>query len=196
MNDGKEFNFDNRDPVSGVDRLFVERWSPRAFQKQALQAGVLQRIVDAARWSPSCYNEQPWCIHTSTDDTFDEYLSLLLEGNQSWAKNASVLGFFTGRINFARNGKANNVFAFDCGAAWMALSLQARIEGFYTHGMAGIDYHRVAEYFQLDANEERVLMGFALGKIGHKSQLKEELQQKENPSARKSLQDIWRQGRD
>jgi len=171
--------------------LFVERWSPRAFQAYDIPDAVLERIFDAARWSPSCFNEQPWRIYTSTPSSFDEFLKLLVEGNQGWAKHSSVLGFVVAKTTFARNDTHNAWAELDCGAAWMALSLQARFEGLYTHGMGGIHADRVAEYLGLDTQSEKVLMGFALGKLADLSSLSPEQREKETPTPRNDLNTIW-----
>src|SRR5690554_6120426 len=97
MGDNDDISFAQRDPLAGVDPLFVTRWSPRAFAKGTVDQAVLARLMDAARWSPSCFNEQPWRFYTSTAETFADYLDLLGEGNQTWAVNASVLGFLIGK---------------------------------------------------------------------------------------------------
>jgi hypothetical protein len=73
----------------------------------------------------------------------------------------------------------------------MALALQARFEGLYTHGMAGIKKVEVATYLNLDPEREAVLMGFAIGSLGDKSKLDEALQERESPSARRPLASIW-----
>jgi len=189
-------DFSARDPIAGLNPLFVERWSPRAFEPHALEPGQLERIIDAARWAPSCFNEQPWRLYTSTAATFDAYLSLLVEANQAWARNASVIGFMVGRKRFRRNDKPNDYAEFDAGAAWMSLALQARFEGLYTHGMAGIDKAGVAAHLGLDAEADVVIMGFALGKLGDPSSLEEGLRDREAPSPRLSLADIWLDGRE
>ena len=75
-----------------------KRWSPRAFEKTSIDDATLERIMQAARLSPSCFNAQPWRIYTSTDATFDDYLNLLVEGNQGWAKDTSVLGFMVATL--------------------------------------------------------------------------------------------------
>lgn len=190
-----DIDFDTRDALPGVDPIFVERWSPRAFQPVPLDEAVLARLMDAARWSPSCFNEQPWRFYTSTPDTFDDYLSMLIEFNQAWARNASVLGFLVGSSHFAANGKPNDVYALDCGAAWMAMSLQARREGLYTHGMAGIKHEEVSDHLELDPDREVVLMGFAIGRLGDRATLDPKLQERETPSSRKPLDDIWIRGK-
>ena len=37
-----------------------ERWSPRSFTPQAISQGELATLFEAARWSASSFNEQPW----------------------------------------------------------------------------------------------------------------------------------------
>ena len=191
MSEQDQVSFDGRDALAGVNPLFVERWSPRAFQAHHIEHQVLARIFDAARWSPSCFNEQPWRFFTSSAETFDDFLSLLVEGNQGWAKTASVLGFVVGKSRFARNDKPNDWYQLDCGAAWMALTLQARFEGLHTHGMGGIKKEAVTEYLKLDVEHEAVLMGFAIGKLADLSQLDPAQREREVPSSRKPLEAIW-----
>ena len=189
-------DFSQRDPVDGVDPQFIQRWSPRAFEPGPLAPGQRERLVDAARWAPSCFNEQPWRFYLSSEQTFDEYLALLLEANQAWAKHASVIGFLVGRRRFRRNDKPNDFSDFDCGAAWMSLCLQARAEGLYTHGMAGIDQAGIADYLGLDPTADKVIMGFAIGRIGDPASLDEGMRERELPSPRLALADIWLAGRE
>lgn len=191
MNMHELANFESRDPLSGVNEMLYKRWSPRSFQKVKIDTQVLDRIFDAVRFSPSCFNEQPWRFYTSTDETFDEYLELLVPTNQVWAKNASTLGFLVGQKNFAHNGKPNDCFSFDCGSAWMSMTLQANQEGLHTHAMAGIKKEELSEYFKLDPSEEEVLIGFVIGKMDDKAKLEEPLREKEFPSPRKPLSEIW-----
>jgi len=191
MSQSTPVNFENRDAIDGLNSLFVERWSPRAFQSYSIELPMLTRIMEAARWAPSCYNEQPWRFYTSTSENFDDFLGLLLEGNQRWAGEASVLGFLVGKKYFSHNQKENSSFQLDCGAAWMSMTFQARFEGLYTHGMAGIKHQEVAQYLGLDTKVEQVLMGFAIGKIGDSNTLPDNLQEKETPSDRQPLAQIW-----
>lgn len=184
-------NFDARDTSTGVDSLFIQRWSPRAFQKTTIDEPTMNRIMDAARWSPSCFNAQPWRIYTSTDNTFDDFLSLLVEANQGWAKDNAVIGFIVAEKHFEHNGKVNDYSAFDSGAAWMSMTLQARMEGLYTHGMGGIKAAQAAEYLGIDTDAADVLMGFTIGQLADLSQLDEEQRENETPNSRKELSEIW-----
>jgi len=184
-------DYSDRKPEPITDTLFSERWSPRAFKKEPIPDVALEAIFDAARWSPSCFNEQPWQFITTTDSHFEQFLSLLAETNQVWAKNASLLGFIVACRNFARNDKNNNTANFDCGAAWMALALQARMFGLFTHAMAGIKYDEIYSTLNINPATHEVICGFALGVLDSADSLPEELRDKEKPSPRKGLKDIW-----
>lgn len=184
-------DFSARDALDGVDPLQVNRWSPRAFVKTGISDNDLALLFEAARWAPSCFNAQPWVFHVSTDKTFGDYLDLLLEGNQLWARQASVLGFVVVRKTFPHNGKANIYAEYDAGAAWMAMTLQARQMGLYTHGMGGIKHEEVAAYLKLD-DDHKVVCGFAIGVAATPDTLPAELAAKEKPSPRKPLSDVLR----
>lgn len=184
-------DFSLRDPLPGVLDELAHRWSPRAFTKTPIDSKTLARLIDAARFAPSCFNAQPWRFYTSNQSTFDDYLSLLNEANQLWAKNASVIVILVGKKLFEHNGKFNAHYAFDSGSAWMSLVLQAQHEGFHCHGMAGIQKEKIEQYLKLNTETDDVIMAFAIGKIADKSILPENLQEKETPSTRKALDQIW-----
>lgn len=184
-----EPDFSAREPAANVDPLFLQRWSPRAFKKVSIAHEDLSAILEAARWSPSCFNDQPWHFYTSTESSFDRFLGCLSEKNQAWAKNASVLGFVVARRNFAHNDKPNNHAKFDSGAAWMALTLQARMLGLYTHGMAGILYDNVYDEFDIDRQSHEVICGFVIGVLA--DEFSAEQAEKEVPNTRKPLADLW-----
>ena len=187
-------DFSKRDPGPGVAEEFSARWSPRSFTKTAIPAEDLCVIFDAARWAPSAYNEQPWRILTSTDETFETFLGLLVEPNQKWAKNASVIGFMVAKKTFTHNGKPNDWAVYDCGSAWMSLTLQARKLGLYTHGMAGIKKEPIYEVFGIDRNEFEVVAGFTIGILDVKENLGKPYIDWEGPSPRKPLAEVWKQG--
>ncbi|MBE1423960.1 nitroreductase [Desulfomicrobium macestii] len=187
-------DFSNRDPLTGVAEDFPTRWSPRSFVKTAIPAEDLEVIFDAARWAPSAYNEQPWNILTSTDETFETFLGLLVEANRKWAVNASLIGFMVARRNFTQSGKPNPTALYDCGSAWMSLTLQARKLGLYTHGMSGIRRDAIYEAFGIDRDDFEVVAGFTIGVLDLKENLGKPYVDWESPSPRKPLAEIWKQG--
>lgn len=192
---GKLINND-REPEAVVDPMFLNRWSPRAFSPEPIPSEVLLTFFEAARWAPSCYNEQPWLfLYSGSEKERFEFLSILVEGNQAWAKNAPVLAFAFARRTFKRNQKPNRWAAFDTGAAWMSLTVQARLLGLYTHGMAG--YHRDKAYEILGVPEEEyeVICAIAIGQYGDSADLPEEIRAMEAPNDRKPLAEFAIRGK-
>lgn len=192
-----EPDFSQRDPVNGVAEEIFQRWSPRSMKKIEIPPEILTVVIDAARWAPSCFNEQPWLIMTSsTPEEFDLYHSLLVERNQQWAGNASVLGFFLCRRKFAGRAQENRWARFDTGAAWMNLTMQANRFGLYTHAMAGVNFPEVYKELEVPEEEFEVICGFALGAIDTPEQLpSEDFIEKESPSGRKPLAAVWLRGK-
>ena len=180
---------------AAIDDLFMKRWSPRAFADRPVSPEILKSLFEAARWSPSCFNEQPWLfLYAVTEKDRQKFLSLLSEKNQSWARTAPVLAFIFAKRHFDLNGKPNDWAAFDCGAAWMSLTLQARLHGLYTHGMAG--YNRGSIYRELGVDREKyeAIAAIALGYIGDPSVLNESQRRSERPNNRKPLSRVAHEG--
>ena len=71
-----------------IHDLLAKRWSPLAFADRPVPVDVLHRLLEAARWAPSSYGEQPWAFIIGTKDKPAEYakvLECLIEFNQGWA---------------------------------------------------------------------------------------------------------------
>lgn len=176
-----------------VDSLFLERWSPRAFDSSAVPQDDLDTIFDAARWAPSAFNYQPWRFLYAHRDGADwqRFLELLAPFNQSWVQNAGVIVFILSDTLMAAPGsedyKPSHSHSFDAGAAWALLALQATRLGYHTHGMTGVDFDKaraelaVPERFRIEA-------AVAIGRQGDKAVLPEALQAREEPSDRKPIE--------
>ena len=175
-----------------IDKQFLDRWSPRAFTGEAISDETLMTIFEAARWAPSSYNSQPWRFIYAKRDTphWETLLGLLIEFNQSWAKNAAALVIIVSRETMQPPGADKAVpshsHSFDAGAAWGYLALQAQHLGWDTHGMIGFD---IAKAFgTLNVPEGyRVEAAVAIGKRGDPSILPEKVAAREKPSDREPL---------
>ena len=100
------------------------------------------RLLEAARWAPSCANEQPWrfVVALKSDATaFDSLSSCLTDGNRRWAARAGLLILSVAKLAFDRNGSPNAHARHDVGLALANLLLQATAMGFAGHPMAGFD---------------------------------------------------------
>ena len=175
-----------------ASRIFVDRWSPRAYTGEAMPDADLHRLFEAARYAPSAYNSQPWRFLYAKRGTtdFDRFLGLLNEGNRGWAKNASVLIVLVSRKFMRPLGADKDVPArshsLDAGAAWAYLALEASILGWPAHAMVGMDFDkaRVELYVPDDFHVE---MAIALGKRGDKATLPEALAARESPNVRNNV---------
>jgi len=127
-----------------INKLFLDRWSPRAFSGEEIYDEELFRLFEAARWAPSSYNGQPWKYIYAKRNTpeWEPLFNLLVEGNQGWAKNASVLLVVASANNFEHSGNPSVTHTFDTGSSWMNLALQATDMGLAVHGMEGFDYKK------------------------------------------------------
>lgn len=178
-----------------VERQFVERRSTRAFSSEPVGREALESVFEAARWAPSCFNDQPWLfVYGAKDEDHAKIAALLAEGNRSWAATAPVLGVVFARRHFAHNGKPNRWGAYDSGAAAMSLALQAHALGLAVHFMGGFDAQRALEELHVPAGEYEAMAAFALGRPGDAGALSEELRERESPTGRKPLREVAFEG--
>ena len=186
---------EKRDAGYPVDKIFVDRWSPRAMSGEGIREEELMTLFEAARWAPSSYNNQPWRILYARRDTehWPLFLNLLVEGNRAWAKDAAALLLFVSKTTFDFNGKPSITHSFDAGAAWENLALQATLNGLVTHGMQGFDYERARTELNIPEGF-RVEAMAAVGRPGRAEDLPESLRERESPSPRKKLAEIVCEG--
>lgn len=175
-----------------VHPLIRDRWSPRAFADQPVDRETLGSLLEAARWTASCFNEQPWIfiIASRQDDPakFERILHCLIPGNQTWAQNAPILMISLARTTFASTGQPNRHAWHDVGAATAQLTLQATSLRLSVHPMAGIDRDRIRTEFALPPDVEPVA-GIAVGWVGEPESLPEKLRERETaPRQRKGME--------
>ena len=181
-----------------IDDLLRRRWSPRAFSDQPVEPEKLRCLLEAARWAPSSYNEQPWAYLVATREDPEEYarmLSVLAEGNIAWAQRAPVLMLSLARLNFERNGRPNRHAFHDVGQATANLVTQATALGLFVHQMAGFHAEKARELFSIPEGWEPVA-AIALGYPGDPESLPEPLREREfAPRTRKPLEQFAFAGR-
>lgn len=185
----------NRKSTYPITPLILNRWSPRAMTGEAMKEAEYLPLFEAARWAPSCYNEQPWLFLYAPRDSahFALYLSLLVPFNQAWASKAALLGISLSHTTFTKTGKPSETHGYDTGAAWENLALEGANRGLVVHGMGGFDYARARVELKIPATHQVHAM-FAVGKMAPKETLPADLQTREAPSDRKPLGEICYQG--
>jgi nitroreductase len=177
----------NRHPDADIAPLFTERWSTRAFSSEPLTVDEIAKLFEAARWAPSNANTQPWMVVYETDGQDRELFdSILRPGNQKWAPNAPLIGFFFAKNN-RDDGSPLPASHFDTGSAWMSLAMQAAMMGLFTHAMGGIDKDAAYEQLGVSEDEYTVICAFVVGHHGDVRALDEELQAREEPNGREPV---------
>jgi len=185
------------DTTYPIESLLKQRWSPRAFAERPVEIDKLLSLWEAARWSASCANQQPWYFIVATKEEQAEYarlLSCLRENNQLWAAQAPVLMVSVAKLAFDMNGQPNRYAFHDVGLAVANLIVQATALGLCVHQMAGFYPDRVRELYGVPDDFEPVA-GIVLGYPGDPATLPEDLQQRElAPRTRKPLESFIFQG--
>lgn len=150
-----------------VQDFIARRWSPYAYDPaREVSVADLQSLFEAARWTMSSYNSQPWRyvvgVRGRRQDTWDQVFECLVEGNRGWARNAPVLALGLAEHLHPYNQKLNKAALHDLGAASAALTFEAAARGLAVHQMVGIHVDRVREVFDLPETVEP-LTALAIG---------------------------------
>lgn len=183
-----------------VNGLITKRRSSRTFSDKPITQEELDVLFEAARWSASSRNEQPWrFIYAKKGNrSFQAILETLWEGNFTWAKESSVLIVAVAKNNFDFNNSTNRHSFFDVGQAVATMLLQATEMDIYGRQMGGFSAHQAKEALNIpDGYEPVVVIG--LGYLGNADNLPENLKQRElaqrtrKPIEELVFKDNWRQ---
>ncbi|MBC8102297.1 MAG: nitroreductase family protein [Cytophagales bacterium] len=160
-----------------IHELLKQRWSPLAFAETPVTPATLRRLFEAARWTPSSYNEQPWRFIVGTKEgdpeTYGKIRDTLVPSNQSWAQTAPVLILGVARTTFSHNDAPNSAALYDLGQAVANLTLQASELDLLIHQMGGYDRDGARAAFEIPDTYALAAV-LALGYEGDPSRLADE----------------------
>jgi nitroreductase len=178
-----------------VNELMRRRWSARAFEAgRPVEREKLLSLLEAARWAPSCFNDQPryfLVFDGSNQEALAKARACLTPGN-AWAIEAPVLMLSVARETFEKNGKPNRWAQNDVGLATENLLLEAVELGLAAHPMAGYDAELARSEFKIPEGYTPIAM-IAIGYPyrGKLEDLDEKLRGKElAPRERKQIGEI------
>ncbi len=151
-----------------IDNTIANRWSGRAYDAaKTVSHAQLIALLEAARWAPSCFGDQPWRFvvwnKASDPQAWQQAFDCLVPGNQAWVTDAPVLLLVCAGSLFGHNQKPNRWGQYDTGAAAENLCLQASSMGLMAHQMGGFDANLAREKFNIP--EEYVPM--AMVSVGY-----------------------------
>ena len=180
-------------PDFPIHELLAARHSPYAFDPaREVSAEDVTALFEAARWTMSSYNAQPWryIIGVKGGEVWQQVYDCLLEGNQPWAANAPVLALGLTRTTFEHNGKPNSAAEHDLGAASALLTVEATARDLCVHQMIGIDVDKVLATFTLE-EDIRPLTALAIGYLGDDQHIPPAYAERtKGPRVRTALEDI------
>jgi nitroreductase len=178
-----------------IHDLLRQRHSPYAYDPDRdVSEDDLRALFEAARWTMSSYNAQPWryIVGVKSRDlqTWERLHSVLVPGNQPWTANAPVLVLAVAVLDFEHNGKPNRAAFHDVGAASALLTLEATARGLVVHQMIGIEVDRAREEFGVEAGLEP-LTALAIGYEGEAHHVDEAYARRDQkPRERKPVSEL------
>ena len=156
-----------------------QRRAKRALSEKKIPKDILDRIMTAATFAPSCSNNQPWRFLVVTEEQSLNRIRQALSSGNYWAKKAPVIVALATKLDLdARLSDRRDYALLDSGLALENLLLQAFKEGLYAHAMAGFDPFVVKEEFRIP-DEFTVITLVAVGYPGEISHLNEKHQELE-----------------
>lgn len=136
--------------MTGLLKEIEERRANRALKEDRIDDDIINRLLTAATYAPSCFNSQPWRFMVITEQSALETVRSSLSGGNYWAKRAPVIIVVATKISFDAKLSDNREYAlYGCGLAAGNLLLQAIKEGLYAHPMAGFDPLIIKEAFKI-----------------------------------------------
>lgn len=181
---------------TAVAPLLLERRSRRALSPRPIGPELLSSLFEAARWAPSAGNLQPWLfVYASDPEALARARPILKGSNRRRADRAPLLVFLFARRNHPQTGRPLRSAAFDAGAAWLSLALQAEHLGLSARAMGGIQHQAAHEILGVPSAEFESIVGIAVGYPGLIAELPPDLAASEGPSERKGRDEFAFNGR-
>ncbi len=140
-----------------INEIISKRWSPRAFDinKKVKENDVIA-ICEAARWAPSCINEQPWRFivwdYYKNPDSYNRALKCMSPSNQKWVKNAPIVIASFANNTFKSDNSENRWGQHDTGLATQNILLQAFALGLVAHPLGGFEMDILKSEFNIPDN--------------------------------------------
>ena len=132
-----------------IQEIEVRR-AKRALSEKKVPAEVVGRIMTAATYAPSCFNNQSWrFLVVLNEEELCKIHEALPDANY-WVKKASMVVAVATKPDLDCQLSDRRDYAlFDCGLATENLVLQAVKEGLYAHPIAGFNPLKVKEKFSI-----------------------------------------------
>jgi nitroreductase len=168
----------------------MKRKSGRAFSDKPISDELLNSILEAARWAPSCSNTQAWnFVVLKEPKTLSKAHEALSRGN-AWAKAAPIMIIVAAKEDGGCPAHGLPYFAMDVGLAVENMLLQTVHLGLMGHPTAGWNEAQLKEITGIP-DEYRIVTVVFIGYEGDLDSLDERTREKEKlPRKRRPLSEI------
>ena len=148
-----------------VVKLLEQRWAGRGISNEPISPEAVEILAEAARLTPSCYNNQPWrFIFLTGEEALAKGRETLTGGNRKWAVTAPLLVFaYSKPQDDCQTDDGRDYHQFDTGMAAMNLMLAATAQGLAARPMAGFEPEKVKQAFNL-SDDDAPILAIAVGK--------------------------------
>lgn len=170
--------------------LIAKRRSGRVIDPdRSVEEEKVLSLLEAARWAPSCSNNQPWRFIVSRGSSLDAVRDCLSRGN-SWARRAPLIFTIASKPDLDCQIKERDYYPLGIGLALENLLLQGIHLDLVVHPIAGFSEKKIKETLQIP-EEYRIHALVIVGYPGSAEGLEEEVLEKERtPRERKPMEEI------
>ena len=168
----------------------MKRRSGRAFSDKPISDEMLNSILEAARWAPSCANTQAWNFIVLRDPEVLVQAHEALSRGNAYAKAAPVMILVAAKEDGGCPAHNLPYFAMDVGLAVENMLLQTVHLGLMGHPTAGWNEDQLKELTGIP-DEYRIVTVVFVGYEGDPEMLDERSREREDaPRKRKELSEI------
>lgn len=178
--------------------LLKQRYSPRTFREEKIKKGQLNQLFEAARWSASSNNLQPWrfIYAEKGSEAFEKIVDCLSDFNKKWAPEAPLLMLAIYKET-TDEGKENFHALHDLGLCLGSMSVQAQYLDIALHHMAGVDWKKAEREFNVPDGyhvSSAIAVGYyggQLDKLPKKLQESEQADRQRIPQEDFVFKEVW-----
>lgn len=162
------------------------RWSPLSWDSShEITRADVERLLEAARWSPSAGNSQPWSFVTAGrgDDLHKMLVPLLAASSRRWAPHAALLVVnICHRYVEGTDWDSSEFAEYDVGQSVAHMTLQAHTMGLSARQFRAFDREAVQSELALPAHWVAMTMT-AIGRPAESAPF--------NRPERRALAEVW-----
>lgn len=178
--------------------LLKQRYSPRTFREEKIKKSQLNQLFEAARWSASSNNLQPWrfIYAEKGSEAFEKIVDCLSDFNKKWAPEAPLLMLAIYKET-TDEGKENFHALHDLGLCLGSMSVQAQYLDIGLHHMAGVDWKKAEREFNVPDGyhvSSAIAVGYyggQLDKLPKKLQESEQADRQRIPQEDFAFKEVW-----